>query len=140
MTNQAVRIRIRLPRSGYINTWMLLIYLCLLISIKHNIFCFSTIWMVKKIPLNIFWHARLYQSGYIKTWMSWIYLCLLNSIKHHSFCFIYHLDGQRDTIKQFLTDQAVLTPVCSDFMPCYIQCLKCLCLSGKSPIFTMLSR
>ena len=33
--------------------------------------------------------------------MSWIYLCLLNSIKHHISCFIYHLDGQRDTLKQF---------------------------------------
>ena len=68
----------------------------------------STIWMVKEIPLNNFVRPgctnqdqgnRLSWWGCIKTWTSWIYLCLLNSIKHPIFGFIYHLDGQRCSLK-----------------------------------------
>ena len=62
----------------------------------------------QEIPLNNFVRPgctnqdqgnRLSWWGCIKTWTSWIYLCLLNSIKHPIFGFIYHLDGQRCSLK-----------------------------------------
>ena len=75
LTDQAVLIRTRVI---YLMNYLQVIsksechestYAFWISSIKHHIFALSTIWMVKKIPLNNFWQTRLYESGYIKTWI-----------------------------------------------------------------------
>ena len=140
MTDQAVLIRIRvIYLIDYINqdiskpecqksTYVF--------WIASNIifFALSTTWMVKDVVSNLKDQDISKPECHKSTYAFWI----ASNILFFDSSTIWMV--KEIPLKQFLTDQAVLTPVCPDFMPFHIQCLKCLCLFGKSPIFTMLTR
>ena len=94
----------------------------------------STIWMVKDVVSNLKDQDIAKPECHTSTYAVWI----PTNIIFFASSTIWMV--KEIPLKQFLTDQSVLTPTCPDFMPFHVQCLKCLCIFGKSPIFTMLTR
>ena len=93
----------------------------------------STIWMVKDVVSNLKDQDIAKPECHTSTYAVWI----PTNIIFFASSTIWMV--KEIPLKQFLTDQSVLTPS-PDFMPFHVQCLKCVCIFGKSPIFTMLTR